>query len=118
MEKTYKEVIEANGGEPVEFKVAVPTKGVRRIDEEGEPYVTDGDGYLTATCWTDDEDILPTAAAFDVDTSWSGTFPGIGRYDNQHGELDGEIGQLIDKIAAKFGGEWVFDAAENMIYQR
>ena len=118
MSKTFKELIEANGGEPVEFKVAVPTKGVRHIDEEGEPYVTDGDGYITATCWTDDDDVLPRPAAFDVDTSWSGDFPGIGRYDNQHGELDGVIGQLVDEIAAKFGGEWFFSDADNMIYQR
>lgn len=116
MSKTFREVIEANGGKPVEFKVAVPAKGERRIDEEGGPCVTDGDGYLTASCWTDDDEMLDLPASFDVDASWQHD-GGIGRYDNLHGELDSALRALSNKIAAKFGGDWCYDAADSAFYQ-
>ena len=117
MRMTFKEITAANGGEPVEFKVAVPTKGVRLIDEEGEPYVTDGGGTLTASCWTDDPDVMDAPAVFDVDASWQ-LDGGIGRYDNQHDELLPQIEKLIEQIAAKFGGDWYYSDADCLIEQR
>lgn len=114
--KTFREVIEANGGEPAEFVVAVPTKGERKTDSEGEPYFTDGDGTLTASCWTDDPDVMDSPAAFDIDASWQFD-GGIGRYDNMHDELMPQIDDLAAQIKAKFGGEWFFDAADGILHQ-
>lgn len=102
--KTYRQVIEANGGEPAEVEV-----------ELGEYTGKDADKGLTlkAWCFTDDDDLLDSAAAFDISTSWGD----IGRYDNMHGELDGALCALANKVAAKFGGDWRYDAADGMFYQ-
>jgi hypothetical protein len=115
MKKTFRELLKANGGEPLEFRVNIPDRGVLKLDDEGERYVTDSGGYLEASCWTDDEEYLDHEASFDIDASWADH--GLGRYANLRGELERKIDELADLIGERIGGEWYYDAADEAFYQ-
>ena len=105
--KTFKEILDTNGGEPIELKVTVPGNGDKIIFD---------DEYIRAMCWTDDDEVMKTPAVFDVDCSWQFD-GGVGVYDNQHGELDCYIDKLIAQIVDMFGGKWYYDAADATIVQ-
>ena len=100
--KTFKDIIDANGGTAPEFVVDL-------ADFTGNE--KDRGSTISASCWTDDPDVLGMSATFSVDASWQRD-GGIGRYDNLHGELDGAMMALANQIEARFGGEWSYSAPD------
>lgn len=105
--KTFREVINANGKKAVELTVNLSDYTGDKRDEG----LT-----VSATCWTDDPDVLDTPATFSIDASWQRD-GGVGRYDNQHGELDAPIMAIINQIVAKFGGEWHYSPSDCALLQ-
>ena len=106
--KTFKDVLAANDGKALEFTVKLADYTGRQADEEKT---------VAAFCWTDDPGMLDSPAVFALDASWQSE-GGIGSHDNLHGELDAPIMALIKQIAAKFGGEWLYDAADSTLVQK
>lgn len=106
--KTFRDVLAANDGKASEFMVKLADFTGRQTDEEKT---------VAAYCWTDDPDMLDRPAAFTLDASWQSE-GGIGSHDNLNGELDAPIMALAKQIAAKFGGEWLYDAADSTLVQK
>ena len=96
--KTFREVL-AEIGDENEFRVDL---------EDG--------AYITASCCTDDPEVMDWPATFDVVASWS-VDGQVGRYDNLHGELEPYIESIIDMISDNLGGRWHYDAADGTIAQ-
>ena len=95
--KTYKEVIELIGNR--EFAVDL-----------------DDGNKLTASCWTDDPEVLGWPAAFDVSASWGDG--SIGNYDNLKGELDIPLMRLADEIEKAIPGlSLVYNALNGQLEQ-
>lgn len=106
--KTFKDVLAENDGKAPEFTVKLADFTGRQADEG----LT-----IAAFCWTDDPAMLDHPALFNVDASWQSE-GGIGSHDNLHGELDAPIMALAKQISVKFGGEWLYDAADSTLVQK
>lgn len=106
--KTYRDVLAANDGKDLEFTVKLADFTGRQADEEK---------IVAASCCASDPELLDSPAVFALDASWQSE-GGIGAHDNLHGELDAPIMALIKQISAKFGGEWLYDAADSTLVQK
>lgn len=85
--KTFRQIIEANHGEPLEIST---------IEESGLK--------VTASCWTDDPEVMDWPASFDVSADWEITC---------HSPVsDAAICYLHDLIVAEVGGDWCYDPAD------